>query len=293
MDKKKYETNILVPTITPFKKDESVDYNAYEVLCKKLLEEGAKGFYTTGSSAETFSLTNEEKKNIVDISLKVGKGKFNIVHCGSLCMHEAEDLAKFAGSKGADMVASVPPFYFKYSFEEIKNYYVDLANAAGKPVMIYSVSGTTGVSFSFAQYEELMNLKEVGALKYTEKDYYVLERLLKLTDKPIFSGCDEMNLCAVSVGCKGAIGSTYNAYVKKYIDLFDLYHQGKVDEALKVFSQANAMTHALVSTGKCLVGIKYLLGLKGLPILDIARRPFGRLTEAEKQGIKKVFEENY
>ena len=133
MDKK-----FLVPILTPFNKDESVNYDALKQLVRKVLDEGADGIYAAGSSAECFLLSDEERKKTLETVIKAADGAYVCAHVGDISNHNTIEFARHAEKVGANSVSSVPPFYFAYSFQSIKGYYEDLASATKLPTLVYN-----------------------------------------------------------------------------------------------------------------------------------------------------------
>ena len=110
---------------------------------------------------------------------------------------------------GYDAISAIPPFYFGFSFEELKAFYRKLAGATDLPFVIYNFPALTGVTMSAAQITELLELPGVAALKNTAPDYYVLEQLRRANpDKLLFNGYDQTMLAGLTLGADGGIGST-------------------------------------------------------------------------------------
>ena len=273
---------ILVPIVTPFNDDESVNYDALQQLVKKCIDDGADGIYTVGSSAECYLLTESEKKKSLEAVMEAAEGAFVVASVGAVGTKLSVDLAKHAEQVGANMIASVPPFYFKYTFEEVKSYYTDLASCVDIPLMVYNIPSLTNRNFSLNELEQLLSIPNVNSIKYTDTDYFKMELLKNRTGAFIYSGRDECFLSAIAAGADGGIGTTFNVIVKKYIEIQKLYKQGDMVGALKVQHEANEIAAIL---GQCgiFAATKYLLEKKGIHA-GIARKPFAVLTD-EKRGL--------
>ena len=281
---------ILVPIVTPFNADETVNYDMLAKITRKVLDEGADGIYAGGSSAECFLLTQEEREKCLETVIKAADGAFIVAHVGDIGTKKTIELAKHAEKAGADVVASVPPFYFGYGFEGIKSYYRDLSSSVKIPTLVYNIPVATGKGLSIKELEELMMIPGVDYLKFTDSDYFVMERVHTRTGKFIYSGKDECFLSAISAGADGGIGTTYNFMVQKYLRIWDAHHQGKADEALKIQQSANAITEAVIGAGT-IAATKYLLRLQGYDA-GAARRPFMPLDAKKVENLEKVYKEN-
>lgn len=80
-----------------------------------------------------------------------------IAQVGSLDLNEAIELGKYATDLGYDALSAVTPFYYPFSFEEIKQYYFDIIEATQNKMIIYAIPDLTGVNISINQFEELFN----------------------------------------------------------------------------------------------------------------------------------------
>lgn len=280
------KNNILVPIVTPFKNENEIDYDSLQQLVKKVLNEGADGIYACGSSAECFSLREEERKKSLEAIIEAAEAAFVVAHIGAPGTSLALDFARHAEKVGANAISSVPPFYFTFSFKEIKQYYRDLIDNVDLPLMLYNIPQTTGRRFTADQFEELLSDDRIPYLKFTDTDFYSLEQIKSHTGKTIYSGKDENFLSALSAGADGAIGTTFNFMVDKHIKILKLFNENKMAEALKIQHSANEVIKVVCDCG-LLESTKYLTSLKGINI-GHARKPFSYLTDEQKRRLTDV-----
>ncbi len=285
------KAEILVPLFTTFKKDGSVDYDTLARLTKSVIDRGADGVYVGGSSAECFLLTQEERKQTLECAVKAADGKMVVAHVGAIGTGIACDLARHAKKAGADAVASVPPFYHGFQSSEIKQYYTDLADAADIPVMIYNVPATTGVGLSLAQFKELLADNRIYSVKYTDVNYYMMDRLIEATGAFVYSGADECFAYALMGGAKGAIGTSCNYAVEKFVEIKKLFDEGKVKECQAVQHRINNIVQAIVET-RGLPAMKYATTVATGIDVGCCRAPFRELTGEEKKRIEKAVADN-
>ena len=285
------EKRFLVPVLTPFNDDETVNYTELKKLVRKVLDDGADGIYASGSSAECFLLTDEERKKTLETVIDAADGAYVCAHVGDISNYNTVQFARHAEKAGANSVSSVPPVYFGYSFQGIKSYYSDLASATKLPTLIYNFPGNTGVKFSIENLVELLNIDNVESLKFTDTDYFVMERVKKLSGKFVYSGKDECFLSALAAGADGAIGTTFNFMMDKYIRIKKAFDNNDVKLAQKIQESANIITKAVLDTGSLFSACKYLIELQGIKA-GAGRKPFVPLTDEQKVTLKKVYEEN-
>lgn len=285
------KADILVPLFTTFNKDGSIDYDTFAKIERYVLDKGADGVYVGGSSAECFSLTQEERKKVLELAVKVADGKQVVAHVGAIGTGIACDLAAHAKKAGADAIASVPPFYHGFQPGEIKGYYTAIADASDLPVIIYNVPGTTGVGLSLAQFKDILSDDRVVAVKYTDVNYYTLDRIKKHTGAFIYSGADECFAYALMAGADGGIGTSMNYCTEKFIAIKEAFDKGDIATAQSEQRKINNCVQAIIET-RGLPAMKYMTTVATGIDVGCCRKPFRELTQNEKKLLEKTAEEN-
>ena len=274
--------------LTPFDKNDRVNT---QVLCELVdynLKKGVNGFYVGGSTAEAFMLTEEERLLVMKTVSERAKGKCTLIaHIGCISTAQAIKFAKAAQEMGYDAVSSVAPFYYKFSFREIKKYYFDILNAVELPMLIYNFPAFSGVNLTIDNIKEFLNDERIIGVKHTSNDYFALEQFkTAFPGKVMYNGYDEMFLAGLSMGADGAIGSTFNFMAEKFIKIRQLFLQNDVEGAQKIQREANAIIQSLCKVG-VMQGEKAVLDALGFDF-GSARAPFEPLTEEQKKGLLDV-----
>ena len=204
---------------TPMSGDGSVNYAALKDLVDFVIAQGVDGVYIGGSTAESFLLTEDERKKIAETALAHAAGRVKaIVHTGAGGTDAALRLSKHAKANGADAISSVPPIYFKYTTDEVIAYYLELIEASDMPLVVYNIPAFTGINMTQGPIAELFKHPRVVALKHTNTNMYELERVLAHNPSLIaLNGYDEAFLSGLSMGAAGMIGSTVNFMARKFI----------------------------------------------------------------------------
>ncbi len=277
---------IYTALLTPFDKNDKINEKELEKLIKFNVDMGIKGFYVGGSTAEAFLLSRDERKQIMDIVKSTAPDKTLIAHIGSISEAEALDLAHHAKKLGYDAISSVAPFYYKFSFEEIKNYYFRLADATGMKMLVYHFPAFSGVNMGAGELGTFLSDDRVLGIKFTSNDFFTLEQCKScFPDKVVFNGFDEMFLSGLSMGADGGVGSTYNFMADKFVAIQKLFSECKIAEAQKIQKEANRIITIL-----CKIGVmqaeKEVLNQLGFDF-GICRKPFGEPTDEQKQLIAK------
>lgn len=248
------------------------------------------GLYVGGSTGENFLISTEEKKKIFKIAKDEAKNDIKLIaQVGSLNIHESIELAKYVTELGYDAISAVTPFYYKFSFEEIKDYYNTIINSVDNYLIIYSIPLLTGVNISVEQFGELFQNEKIIGVKFTAADFYLLERLRKAyPNHLIYAGFDEMMLPATVLNVDGAIGSTFNVNGIRARQIFELAQQGKIDEAFKIQNITNDLITEILGNGLYQT-IKYLLQLQGIDA-GYCKKPMSIIIEAQKEKAKEMYE---
>lgn len=241
---------IFTALLTPFDKNDNVNEKELEKLVRHNVNMGASGFYVGGSTAEAFFLSTEERKLIMDVVKDTAPEKTLIAHIGSLREKEAHELSAHANKLGYKAISSVAPFYFKFTFEEIKGYYIRLAENSDIPMLVYHFPGFSGVNMGMGEISQFLSDDRFIGIKYTSNDFFTMEQCKsRFPDKVVYNGYDEMFLCGLSMGADGGIGSTYNFMADKFVRIQKLFDEGRISEAQEIQKQANRIISILCKIG--------------------------------------------
>ena len=268
--------------VTPYDASGEVDLKMVQKLTAHLTKCGADGFFVGGSSGESYLLTPAERKKILEAVIEAAApGQKIMAHVGMLSTQETIALAKHAQDAGADAVSAVPPFYFRFTINELAAYYADLSAAVDIPVLVYNIPTLSGITFTYDEMDRLLQIPGVEGMKYTSYDLFSLQRLIrKYPEKSLFLGYDELLLSALSFGADAAIGSTYNIMLPQYISIVKEFAAGNLKAAQDMQACVNEVMAALCEVG-IFKGIKAVLAAQGFDCGD-CRRPFLPLTAEEK-----------
>ena len=277
--------------LTPFKEDGSINEAALRKLVSMNIEKGVDGFYVCGSTGEAFLLSLEERKRILSIVSEETAGRVNIFcHIGAISTDFSIELGRHAQQVGVDAVSSIPPFYYKFSVEEILGYYEDIAKEVALPLIPYNFPGLSGVTLTAGMIASLREHSNIVAVKFTSNDLYQMQGM-KANDPNllIFNGFDEIFLAGLSMGADGMIGSTLNFMAEKYVAIKKAFEKGDLVSANKKQSEANEVIRVMLSTKKSMNAQKYFLEKQNIAG-GVSRRPFKPLSPEDKKALDAVFE---
>ncbi|MDY5106322.1 MAG: N-acetylneuraminate lyase [Actinobacillus minor] len=283
-------TGIFSALLVSFNEDGTINEKGLRQIIRHNIDKmKVDGLYVGGSTGENFMLSTEEKKEIFRIAKEEAKDQVALIaQVGSVNLKEAVELGKYATELGYDSLSAVTPFYYKFSFAEIKHYYDTIIAETGNNMIVYSIPFLTGVNMGIEQFGELYQNPKVIGVKFTAGDFYLLERLKKAYPSHlIWAGFDEMMLPAVSLGVDGAIGSTFNVNGIRARQIFDLTRAGKLNEALALQHETNDLIEGVLANGLYLT-LKELLKLEGIEA-GYCREPMtAKLTDKQIEVAKHL-----
>ena len=280
---------IFTALLTPFDQNGKINDVSLQKLIERNISEGVSGFYVTGSTAEVFMLSPEERRHVMKLVKDCAGERVTLIcHIGAISTDESISLAKDAEGLGYDAVSAVAPFYYKFSFDEIKAHYFKIAESVSLPMVVYNFPSFTGVNLSMDQLSQFMQNDRFMGVKHTSADYFTMRQFkTAFPDKVIYNGYDETFLAGLSMGADGAIGSTFNFMADKFVKLRALFLEGKIAEAMKLQEEIDVIIAALCKCG-VMQGEKAILTAQGIDF-GAARSPFAPLTaKSEKQLLDTV-----
>ncbi|MEQ1710945.1 MAG: dihydrodipicolinate synthase family protein, partial [Hyphomicrobium sp.] len=124
--------------ITPFKGG-ALDEDALRLIVDWQIAEGTHGLVPVGTTGESPTLSHDEHKRVVEITIATAKGRVPIIAgAGSNSTAEAIDFARHARKAGADAVLVVTPYYNKPTQEGLYQHYKAINDAVDVPIIIYN-----------------------------------------------------------------------------------------------------------------------------------------------------------
>lgn len=282
---------IITALLTPFNEDGTLNEKGLrEVVRYNIDEMKVNGLYVGGSTGESFLMDESTRKDLLKIvKEEAGNDVTLIGQIGSLNIEEAIRLGKEAKELKYDALSAITPYYYKFSFSEIKAYYQRLTEETDHPMVIYSNPAFTGAQFSIEDYGELLAIPNVIGVKYTDTDLSKLATLKGLhQDKVFFSGADDMVLQFAVSGADGAIGSTYNIIGREANALYQAVQDSDLQKARELQKQMNKVITQLEEISVYQT-IKHVLKQYGVDA-GYMKFPFKELTEDERKQAEKILD---
>ena len=275
-----------VALITPFKEDESVDYEALGRLVDFQLQNGTDYLVVLGTTAETPTLTEQEKKEIVSMVVSKVRGRIPVVlGVGGNCTRSVVEKLNHDNFDGIDAILSVVPYYNKPSQEGIYQHYKAISEATDLPIILYNVPGRTGVNMTAeTTLRVARDFKNVVAVKEASGNITQMDDIIK--NKPanfdVISGDDGITFPLITLGAVGVISVIGNAFPKEFSKMVRLALNGDYNNALTIHHRFTELIELLFVDGNP-AGAKSILNAMGY-IENKLRLPLvpTRITTFEK-----------
>jgi len=255
-----------VALITPFKSDESIDYDALARLVEHLIKGGTDYLAVCATTAETPTLTDQEKEDITNFVIQKVAGRLPIVlgFGGNNTKAIVEKLHS-ADFSGIDAILSVTPYYNKPSQEGLYQHFSAIAKASPRPVVLYNVPGRTGVNMSAETTLRLAKeFPNICAIKEASGNFPQIDEIIKNKPKDfmVISGDDGITFPLITLGAVGVISVIGNAFPREFSRMVRLALQGDYDNARQIHQHFNELIQLLFVEGNP-AGVKSMLAVMG------------------------------
>lgn len=255
-----------VALITPFMEDGGVDYDALSRLVDYQLQSGTGYLVVLGTTAETPTLTEDEKKQIVDLVVTRVNGRVPVIlGVGGNNTSSIVNELKNKDFTGVDAILSVTPYYNKPSQEGLYQHYKAIAEASPLPVILYNVPGRTGVNMSAETTLRIANeFSNVVAIKEASGNISQMDDIIKRkpADFDVISGDDGVTFPLITLGAIGVISVIGNAFPKEFSRMVRLALEGDFGSALTIHHSFNELFNLLFVDGNP-AGVKCMLSMMG------------------------------
>jgi 4-hydroxy-tetrahydrodipicolinate synthase len=271
-----------VALITPMQHDGSVDEAAVEKFVDWQIREGTHGVVPVGTTGESPTLSHDEHKRVVEITVATAKGRVPVVAgAGSNSTAEAIDFARHAKSVGADAVLVVTPYYNKPTQEGMFLHFTAIADAVEIPLIIYNIPSRSVVDMSVETMARLSKHPNIVGVKDSTAN---LARPLHTrrgcgAEFNQLSGEDHTAISFLAAGGHGCISVTGNIAPRLCSDMHTAWQDGRLQDAMTIQDRLLPLHDALfaeTSPGP----VKYAANLlgHGTPFCRLPLAPIGEAT---------------
>ena len=238
-------TGLFAATYTPLDNRGDLNLEPVALMVEWLLKRNVSGFYVCGSTGEGMSLTTDERCRVAEGYVRAVAGRLPVfVQVGHNSLRDAQHLASHAQSIGANAVSATCPSYFKITnVPMLVDSMAQVASAAPDlPFYYYHIPALTGAKLDMVEFLTYAGsrIPNLAGIKFTSTEVHELQQCLRFDGGryEMMWGCDEMLLSALAVGCRAAIGSTYNIASPLYHRIIAAYDEGRISDAAQLQAQA-------------------------------------------------------
>ncbi len=275
-----------IALITPFQTDGSIDFDALDRLVEYQIKGGADFLCIMGTTAETPTLSREEKRLLKERLVERVAGRVPLLMgCGGNNTTAVIDELRTEDWTGIDGVLSVCPYYNKPSQEGLYQHFAAIAKASPVPVVLYNVPGRTGVNMTAETTLRLArDFENVVAIKEASGNITQMDDIIK--NKPqgfdVISGDDGITFPLITLGAVGVISVIGNALPAEFSRMVRLALRGEYNTSLSIHHKFTELFKLLFVDGNP-AGVKAMLSEMGM-IENVLRLPLvpTRLTTMEK-----------
>ena len=255
-----------VALITPFNEDGTIDFPALARLIEYQIQNGIDYLVALGTTAETPTLTEDEKARVRAFIIEKVNGRVPIVlGLGGNNTNAIVENLKTQNFDGIDAILSVVPYYNKPSQEGIYQHYKAIASATKLPVILYNVPGRTGVNMTAEttlrlarDFDNIVAIKEASG-NITQMDDIIKN---KPSDFMVISGDDGITFPLITLGAVGVISVIGNAFPREFSRMVRLALNGDYASALTIHHRFTELFSLLFVDGNP-AGVKCLLHAMG------------------------------
>ncbi|NLT94652.1 MAG: dihydrodipicolinate synthase family protein [Clostridia bacterium] len=282
---------IYPPITTPFDTEENIDFKALESNIAKWNETNLAGYVVFGSNGEYAFLTEQEKLDIVKACVTyAAPGKKVIVGSGCESTRDTIALTNKCAKLGAHYALVVNPNFYKGSMTKkvLKAHYTAVADNSDIPILLYNVPKNTNINLDPDLVADLAQHPNIVGIKDSSANITQLAQIISLTDDDfnVLVGTAGVLYPGLVYGAKGGVMALATCCPDKCLEIYDLFHGGKYEEAKKLQMRMIPVNNAVTGTFG-ISGLKYVmdtLGYIGGPV----RRPLLPLTEEEKVKLDQI-----
>lgn len=250
--------------ITPFKANMEIDWERLGSMLDYVIDGGTDYIVALGTTAETPTLTKEEKRDVIRFVKERVAGRVPIVvgAGGNNTLALTRELQEME-LDSVEAILSVTPYYNKPSQEGLYRHFEAVAKASPVPVILYNVPGRTGVNMSADTTCRLASdFENIIAVKEASGKIDQIEQIIKNCPKDflVLSGDDGMTVDVMRKGGDGVISVAVNAFPKRFSHVVYLSKQGLFDRAEEAYAPLHEAVCALFEQGNP-VGVKAALAI--------------------------------
>lgn len=282
-----------VALVTPFRKQETIDFSKLETLINHIIAGGVDYIVALGTTSEAATLTETERHALQEFIVESVAGRCPIMlGLGGNNTLSVTDTIASTNFEGISGILSVAPYYNKPNQRGLAQHFKQISEASPVPVVIYNVPGRTGVNITADTTLQLAN-ECPNIIGIKEASGNIAQCMQILRNKPerflVISGDDSLTYPLISLGAAGVISVLANALPKEMSAMVKHALKGDQKKAQPLHYRMLPLMNAIFDEGNP-TGVKALLEIEGR-ISNVLRMPLVKASKPLYNKIAQLYEE--
>jgi 4-hydroxy-tetrahydrodipicolinate synthase len=270
--------------VTPFKSDETLDFDALTKLIERQIDAGVDGVVPVGTTGESPTLSHDEHVEVIKCAVQTAAGRIQVIAgSGSNSTKEALTLTQKAIDAGVNGVLQITPYYNKPSQEGLFRHFSKLADL-GAPVVLYNVPGRTSRQIDISTIVRLSEHPHIVAVKEAGGSVERVSAILEACDITVLSGDDGLAFPMIAVGATGVISVASNVAPEQVCNMVRAAQGGNMADARRLHDQLYPLFRDLfIDTNP--IPVKAAMAMMGLTP-EVYRLPLCELDDRARMQLR-------
>jgi 4-hydroxy-tetrahydrodipicolinate synthase len=277
--------HVLTAIVTPFREDESVDFDSFQRLARHLVDNGSDGIVVAGTTGESPNLTDRERLDLfraaveaigADASVVAGTGTYSTAH--------SVHLTEQANELGIDALLVVTPYYNKPPQRGIVAHFEAIANASDKPIVVYNIPARVVINIEPETISRLAEIETVRAVKQANDDLEQARHIVA-SGLDLYAGDDNLIQPFLELGARGGVCVHTHVVGPQVAEQVRAMAAGETERAREI-DDGLAPAYALLKVASNPIAIKAALNLLGhgvgghrLPLVPATEEELAQVRE--------------
>jgi 4-hydroxy-tetrahydrodipicolinate synthase len=283
---------VVPPLVTPFTADGKLYEKGLRRLLEFQIEKGIHGVFLCGTYGSGPLMSAGQRKRVVEVAVDQIQGRITVItHVGTTSTEETVEFAKHSEKAGADVVAAMPPYYYKHDDKAVLKHYRQLVKAVSIPVFAYNIPRTTGFTITPVLLAEMANFGVQGIKDSSFSLVDFMNFIIELGDRKNFTfmvGTEMLLFPAMLFGAKGCVSGLSNIFPEIVVELYNAAAKKDYEKSAQLQLRANKARGILQKANSTIAACHALLKERGVDI-GVPKRPILPMTDEELSKMRKAF----
>jgi 4-hydroxy-tetrahydrodipicolinate synthase len=287
---------IIVPMITPFKEDLSIDFEATEWLVERLERGEVDGIFPYSTTGEFVHLSEEEGVSLAEKVIDSSKRAMILPGISSNSTDTSIRLGRRMKEIGANGVVVTPPFFFKLREEHLILHFSTIADKVDLPIILYNIPALTGNMISVSAVMKLAEEhSNIAGIKVTYDSISYMRNLMEVKsvrrDFSILTGLDDHLFNTLAIGGDGGIVACANIAPELHVSLYRSFRKGDLNKAVEVHRRICKLVKLYDVASYFPTSIKTAMKILGYPVKPYVRKPLSQEPEEVEREILRILKD--